>query len=261
MSSKKMLTVMIILSFMVKLQGQHFNEINMSKILPKLFDGKWVKSKQECIWKPNFAENLSFEYYLQNDTLAHTKLDTLIRFSTKGEKRVLLILSTENSDSFRCHFCEPAMSLALFSSPKNEEAWSLMSFKKYVELTGHAERLYDKIEILQIGESEFCLKLSHFTSFLGAGHYSQVTETLYYMNENFKEILTFQSSGSGAILGKNRKYFDFTTSLKLDAKKSTITLQEKGNKSNFDVNDEKIIKMNQKIIYQFDGSNLRIINK
>ena len=241
--------------FLIKLSGQDFKSITISEIVPKLFDGTWVESKQECVWKPNFAESLLFDYYLHDDKLVHTQLDTVLQFFKGEEKMVLLILSTQRADE-PCHFCAPEMSLALLSSPKKEEEWTLIGFKKSVENIYDIERLYDTIEILQIGESDFCLKLSHFTSFNGAERYSQTRQTLYYLDESFKKTLSFLSSGGGAIPGKNRKYYDFSTQMKVDIKNRTVTLQEKGGKSNFDIKNEKIIKINRKIIYQLEYDTL-----
>ena len=105
-----------------------FKNIDSLNSLSILFDNSTVKGNQ-ILWPMGYQDIYDFTNDLSNDSLCHTKVDTIIKLDNK----YFVIFRTDQYEKdikADCHVCCPDIGIATFE--KNQTGFRLLNFKKHV---------------------------------------------------------------------------------------------------------------------------------
>ncbi len=240
------------------------------EIITKLFEGRWDSLKQECVWKPNLAEKLQFNGYLENDFLynridkdfLYTKLEKSFYYETQYGNYIVFLTSTYVKDkegkywSWEDYFA-PSMSMIILKYDKLKQTIILDKFEKYMTDYGSWNLPPADITLIQIGADEHCVKV--VDDFINTWGYRKNCTNLYYQG---RRVLSFISDENSEPNENNEYLYKYSTTMTIDKATKKITLHKKGTEtilSSLD-NTPKVVAVDEIKTYKFDGSFFELLS-
>lgn len=206
----------ILLSFLADLPAQNsaplfFDLGDKAALLSTLFDSDFIEPNGEVLWEPlTFADRLMVS--TSDDSLFHTRLDTILYFSSFGIQQAVAVFATYNYQKKKlnaCQACGAQLSFATFDETVTGQ-WQIERFAKHLMALGSLGE-NGETELLQFGENQWCLQLK--MGWMGQGIYS---EHVSFVNlDDFSTIFTFVSheDNSGVLHLPAERAYSFDRSI------------------------------------------------
>jgi hypothetical protein len=162
---KKIISPIVAIFFVSSLSAQVaapllFDMQNSDQLLTTLFDSETVNARSEVLWEPvSFSDRLAVS--VSDDGFFHTRLDTVLYFSTFGINQAVAVFATyhyQRNSINECQACGVQLSLATFDETVVGQ-WQIERFVKH-QLSWGAMGKLDDVELLQFGENQWGLQLS-----------------------------------------------------------------------------------------------------
>jgi hypothetical protein len=188
-----------------------FDLSDKQALLTTLFDSDLMATNGEVLWEPlSFSDRLMVS--TSDDSLFHTRLDTILFFSTFGIEQAVAIFATYNYQKNHlnaCQACGAQLSFATFDETVTGQ-WQIERFAKHLTALGSLGENGD-IELVQFGENQWCLQLK--MGWMGQGILS---EHVSFVNlDDFSTIFTFVSheDNSGVLHLPAERSYSFDRSI------------------------------------------------
>ncbi|MBK6994312.1 MAG: hypothetical protein IPH31_05095 [Lewinellaceae bacterium] len=192
-----------------------------STLLIRLFDADSITEAGEALWEPyTYADELSAN--LSDDGWMHTRLDTLLFYTTYDIERAVAVFETlhyEGGAVSDCHDCGVQISIAIFSR-RADGNWIIERFAKHHASLGGGGHGGD-IGLAQLGENQTCLSLQ--MSWMGQGVYA---EFLSFLNlEDLEKVfnLTIHEDNMGMLAEDFERSYSFDKAIQLLPTVETVT--------------------------------------
>ena len=241
---------------LVVAQGISFPRSNSNEeIITKLYNGTWNRVDGECIWQPNKEEKELIG--IKDDGFAYTRLHKVLKYKTsKGEYTVLFTVNyyKENGEIPTYHYVSPSVGLITLFNNVQKMRTDIVSFDKHLTNNG-SWGTPGEISLLQIGKDYYFIKLE--SGYTNQG-YTEVHTDLYFQGNL---MLTFNNdSNEGAILDPTELYGN-STSITTDISQNKIILHKDGTELVEKNGKSRIVEVDEKSVYYFNGKDLVPIDK
>jgi hypothetical protein len=175
-----------------------FNLEDETQLLTVLFDSETINPQGEVLWEPpGFSDKLLVS--VSDDGYFHTRLDTILYFSTFGINQAVAVFATYNyqkNEINNCQSCGAQLSFATFDETLAGQ-WQIERFAKHLTALGSMGD-NGEVSLMQFGENQWCLQLG--MSWMGQGIYSD--HISFWDLDDFTQIFTFTThEDNSGVLG------------------------------------------------------------
>lgn len=190
-------------------------------LLSKLFDADTFAANGEALWVPaTFADELSAN--LSDDGWMHSRLDTVLYYSTYGIERAVAVFETlhyEHGEVSDCYACGVLVSIAIFDRSVDGR-WNIERFAKHHTALG-GSGYGGEIGLAQLGENQWCLSLE--MSWNGQGIYGEYLSLLNL--EDLAKVfnLTIHEDNMGVLGEDSERAYAFDRAIQLLPTVETVT--------------------------------------
>lgn len=201
--------------------SKSFDLEDPATLLSRLFDADTFTNNNEALWEPlTYADELSAN--LSDDGWMHTRLDTLLFYTTYEIERAVAVFETlhyERGEISDCHSCGAQISVAIFDKTADGK-WNIERFEKHLTTLGGAG-YGGEIGLAQFGENQTCLSLE--MSWMGQGVYA---EYLTFLNlEDLEKVfnLVIHEDNMGVLGEDSERAYAFDKAIHLLPTIETVT--------------------------------------
>jgi len=143
----------------IEISPNTFDLTDQKSLLSRLFDADTIAANGEALWEPlTFADELSAN--LSEDGWMHTRLDTILFFSSFEVERAVAVFETLHYQQGKindCSDCGAQISVAILVKTESGN-WHLERFSKHRTSLG-GDGLGGVVGLAQFGENQWCLSL------------------------------------------------------------------------------------------------------
>ncbi|MCC7245518.1 MAG: hypothetical protein IT269_07560 [Saprospiraceae bacterium] len=166
-------------------------------LLSVFFDSRQFAPTGHVLWQPaNFEENISMDR--SADGWVHTRIDTILYYSTFGIKRAVVVFETLEFDAenhvLDCHACDAKLSVAVFTASEGGR-WQVDRFQKHFTSLG-SDGQNGELDLTRFGPETWCLTMR--MDWYSQGVYGEYVS--FYDLDNLQKVFNFveHEDNSGA---------------------------------------------------------------
>lgn len=220
-----------------------FTSLDRNLLLTKLFP-EGVINDTDIVWFPSYDDFETFDEQISDDSLCHTKLDTILEI---GNSFFVFFLTDRyyNGEIESCHPCAPIVGIAEFK--KSEKGYTFVKFKRNV--FQHGTNGYGSdFEIETLNKNLRLLKVS--SGWVGGGGIYEYID--YYSLTSFKEVFSYTKFESNGGLYEDETDSNYVeTSRQFKVKGQNFILISKQKKYDNSIKAHKVVTTTEYYDYDF----------